>query len=321
MKHNNSMAGYRLAGVVMRSVLLAVCTIAAAVTTQAQITTGHWYNGSLVYSASDAGGSKILMSATAEGEELEFMLLPDMTSGETGTYRVGKGPNDYEMEYDEGMTVKHVKKEGLDVLCFYNSQTNQLEKVMKNEWEEDAQKLNIDQWMAQLRGDYTKDDGTSFTIDSEKALIGGVYVPLEVVTFNGMVIGIVEIDEKNYEVVPTQRGLQLYETRFSDEEYMWKRTGRHFALTRVTRTSSRFDFAGYVLLNGYTLRRYDKALLRLMRNAILAHHGYRFQSQDLQDYFGSESWYHPADSNDDIHLSLVEELNVALIKYAESQTE
>ena len=94
------MAGYRLAGVVMRSVLLAVCTIAAAVTTQAQITTGHWYNGSLVYSASDAGGSKILMSATAEGEELEFMLLPDMTSGETGTYRVGKGPNDYEMEYD-----------------------------------------------------------------------------------------------------------------------------------------------------------------------------------------------------------------------------
>ena len=46
--------------------------------------------------------------------------------------------------------------------------------------------------------------------------------------------------------------------------------------------------------------------------------GYVFQSKDLKEYFGKEPWYKPADSNDDIKLSLLEQLNIELIKYREA---
>ena len=36
-------------------------------------------------------------------------------------------------------------------------------------------------------------------------------------------------------------------------------------------------------------------------------------------YFGNEPWYHPAASNDDIRLSLVEQLNVELIQQMEAK--
>ena len=58
-------------------------------------------------------------------------------------------------------------------------------------------------------------------------------------------------------------------------------------------------------------------MLRLMRNSILAHNGYVFQSPDLQEYFGKEPWYKPADNNDNIQLSLLERLNIDIIKTRE----
>ena len=305
----------------MKKIVILLCMFCAALSIKAQIVSENWYSGSLVFSAANAGGGKIVMNAMAEGEEHEFMLVPTTQADGVANFRVGKSPNDYMMDFKEGTTVKHFVKEGLDVLCFYNSQTNQLEGVMKKEYEEDSQQLNIDQWLAQIRGTYTKDDGTTYILDNDKARIGGTYVPLEVVTFNGTIIGILKIDEKDYEVEPTIKGLHLYETKFSEDDSWWKRTGKDFMLTKSTRDESRFDFASSVLLNGGTLRRYDKPTLRLMRNAILARHGYRFQSQDLQDYFGSQPWYKPADSNDNIKLSFIEELNVDLIKLIESQSD
>ena len=41
------------------------------------------------------------------------------------------------------------------------------------------------------------------------------------------------------------------------------------------------------LMNTHYLGRFSKSQLRLMRNEILARHGWRFQSKDLQDHFGS----------------------------------
>lgn len=54
-----------------------------------------------------------------------------------------------------------------------------------------------------------------------------------------------------------------------------------------------------------------------MRNAILAAHGYVFQSKDLKTYFEAQPWYKPAASNSSIKLSLLEQLNVSLIQAAE----
>ena len=35
-----------------------------------------WYNGALVYTATLLDGGKVLLSATAEGQDIEFVLVP-----------------------------------------------------------------------------------------------------------------------------------------------------------------------------------------------------------------------------------------------------
>ncbi len=61
-----------------------------------------------------------------------------------------------------------------------------------------------------------------------------------------------------------------------------------------------------------------KSELRLLRNKILAYHGYRFQSKDLQEYFSNVRWYKPVSDNNTIKLSIVEQTNIQLIKSEEA---
>ena len=61
-----------------------------------------------------------------------------------------------------------------------------------------------------------------------------------------------------------------------------------------------------------------KSELRLLRNKILAYHGYRFQSKDLQEYFGNVGWYKPVSDNNTIKLSIIEQTNIQLIKSEEA---
>lgn len=61
----------------------------------------------------------------------------------------------------------------------------------------------------------------------------------------------------------------------------------------------------------------SKEELRLLRNKILAYHGYRFQSKDLQDYFGKIAWYKPGNNNNAIKLNIIEQTNLQLIKSEE----
>jgi len=67
------------------------------------------------------------------------------------------------------------------------------------------------------------------------------------------------------------------------------------------------------LLSITFLGKFSKAQLRLMRNEILARRGWVFQSKDLKEYFGSQSWYHPLGNNYSTKISLLEQTNVQLI--------
>ena len=73
------------------------------------------------------------------------------------------------------------------------------------------------------------------------------------------------------------------------------------------------------LMNTHYLGRFSKSQLRLMRNEILARHGWKFQSKDLQDHFGSQPWYKPAANNNSIKLNIIEMTNVQLIKCEEAE--
>ena len=307
----------------MRKIAISILLLMTFTAQAQQVNPGSmWYNGAIIYTASPYEGGCIVMSATAEGEELEFMLVPEKNN--PGTYRTTTGPNDGFMAHMEGFTVKPIQEDDLDILCFYNAD-GLLEKTMvkTNEW--DSQNLNVEHWMYTIRGGYTMKDGTHVTIDWDKALVGGVYYPVEAVTFNGCVTGIIFFDAEGgpingkYEVNYTKDGLHLYEVEF-DDYGMWHRLpGNGIALTECDSSRGLYDFANQMLLFGNELYDYDKTMLRLMRNSILAHHGYVFQSKDLQDYFGKEAWYLPAASNDDIRLSIIERLNIELIKTRETK--
>lgn len=295
----------------------------SALTLQAQrIESGSmWYNGALVYNAIP-DGVNVRMNAMAEGEELEFILVP--AKNEPGRYHITTSPNSGIDLYDEGTIAKRVQREGLDLLCLYK-QDGRLFRVLSKTDEWDNQKLNVEHWMHTVRGSYTMEDGTRVTIDWDKALIGGVYCPVKAVAFNGMVTGLIHFDGEgsplngDMEVIYTIDGLHLFEAEF-DDFGMWHRLpGNGIKLTECDPNCGRYDFANHVLLYGNDLYDYDETALRLMRNSIYARHGYVFQSSDLQEYFGNEPWYKPCEDNNEIQFSFIERLNIQLIQYREAE--
>lgn len=280
----------------------------------------YWYNGAITYSATLQPGGNVVMSVTDEGEELEFMLVPE--TGQPGTYRVAPGPNDGYLVYDQGVKVRHVEQEGLNVLCIYDLDGD-LQNLFSIRNDNFEQNMNVEHWMEMVRGSYTMQDGTRVTIDWDKANVGGYYMPVEAVTFNGYATGIMHFDgdgtalNGDMEMEPTIEGQVLFPGGFDEYGGFHRLPVDSIVLIETDPYQGRYEFAQHMLLYGNELYDYDLTMLRLMRNSILAHHGYVFQSPDLQEYFGKEPWYKPADNNDNIQLSLLERLNIDIIKTRE----
>ena len=302
--------------------------LCAAVVAQAQVSeNGNWYDGDLCYSAKNMAGGKVLMNATAEGEELEFMLVP--VAGKKDTYTVADGPNDYLNLHSDIATVRHKQKEGWDVLCFYDS-NNLLQTVMSNETEWDSQKLNIARFKEQLIGGFEqKGSPSELIIDWDKVIDNSVPASYEVETFNGLVMGYITVvpdDAKRghrlqgtWEIVSTLDGFILCGLTFNDDSGWWEHDGvNYIEYYKSNPDVPRFAYTSTTLLNDKQFRKMKKSTLRIMRNEIMARHGYRFQSKDLQEYFSSMPWYKPAASNDEVKLSFIEQLNVELIKAVEN---
>ena len=279
-----------------------------------------WYDGSLVYEAHPDENGSVRMNAMAEGEEQEFVLTP-ATSG-VDLFEVSDGPNDANNRFEGTAYARRIRQDGLDIICFYDDQ-NRLSDVMQATQVWDAQALNVAQWMAPLCGEYMSEGGKEVVIDEVRSTCNGVEMPLQAVTFNGMVTGVLDFGKGGpflvgkVEAVPTLEGLRLTEVKMNEGEPWFERTVSYYDL-KWAGNQSRFAFTRNTLLNG-PLHRYDKSLLRFMRNAILASRGYVFRSKDLKAYFEAQPWYQPAIDNADVDLSLLDELNIALIQAAERQ--
>ncbi len=279
-----------------------------------------WYNGALVYSATPGEDGSVRMNAMAEGEEHEFLLTP--VTGGTDLFEISDGPNDAVNQYESAAYARRIRMDGLDLICFYNKQ-NRLTDVLQATQVWDAQALNVAQWMALLCGKYKTEGCKEVVIDEAGSTYNGIEMPLQAVTFNGMVTGVLDFGNGGpflvgkVEAVPTPEGLRLTEVKMNEGEPWFERTVSYYNL-KWAGDQSRFAFTGDILLTG-VLHRYDKPLLRMMRNAILAARGYVFRSKDLKAYFEAQPWYQPALDNADVDLSLLDQLNIALIQAAERQ--
>lgn len=67
------------------------------------------------------------------------------------------------------------------------------------------------------------------------------------------------------------------------------------------------------ILEAQELSGMTKAELRIARNEIYARYGWRFESEELADYFEGKAWYVPGENVDDAILSDVERANIKLI--------
>lgn len=280
----------------------------------------NWYNGGITYTATLQPGGNVVLNVTDEGEELEFMLVPE--TGQPGTYRVAPGPNDGYLVYNQGVKVRHIEQEGLNVLCIYDLDGD-LQNLFSIRNDNFEQNMNVEHWMEMVRGSYTMQDGTRVTIDWDKANVGGYYMPVEAVTFNGYTTGVMHFDgdgtalNGDMEMEPSIEGQVLFPGEFDEYGGFHRLPVDSIVLVENDPYQGRYEFAQHMLLYGNELYDYDLMMLRLMRNSILAHNGYVFQSPDLQEYFGKEPWYKPADNNDNIQLSLLERLNIDIIKTRE----
>ena len=308
--------------------------VTVSLCTQAQIDNRfHWYDGEITFTATHLDHNNVLMSAMDEGEEHEFILRYDREINPNHQmYTTMNGPHDYVNEYGVGKTARHQRADGWDVICFYDSE-NRLKSVMSGEMDWDAEKLNKIRWLNQMIGEYASEEESEFekrlSWTLESLSINSIIYPYEIITFNGRVTGFITVKpvdgglkelEGTWEVMPTLQGFKQYSvnTKTGRMPWEWERDGRMYEFTESDPDVGRFFYTSNTLLNDKWFRHFDLKTLRIMRNAILARHGYRFQSKDLQDYFSKEKWYKPAASNKNIRLSFIEQLNLDLIKHEEA---
>lgn len=285
----------------------------------------RWNIGNLDYTAKVNSANTITFTAMAEGEELIFRLTPNYSKQDE--YVLSDEPGaDGTNPFSGTPRVKFIDKYGTKLLCLYDLKGH-LQHVLDGKARQEGEKEALSKWDIQLSGYYTDRFGDTLQISSgviyEKGIARATY---EHIPFNGTVTGIMRISGNTHldgiwEAVVTLDGLTLYEVA-EDEYGIYHRKGGKELLSWARNNFPRFNYTWVILLNDGQFRRLKKSTLRIMRNEILARHGYRFQSKDLQDYFSKRTWYRPAASNDEVEQPFeIEMLNLELIKAEEAKSD
>jgi len=281
----------------------------------------RWNIASLDYTAKVNADKTITFNAMAEGEELMFRLTPD--SNKEDEYVLTDDPHDESYNpYSTPARVKYIKNDGWKLLCIYDKK-GLLQDILDGSQYAEGPIVAQSKWTAQIQGKYITHNNEPVEIGWNKITIGAIDLSYEHVTFNDMITGVIKIDggtrfQGMWEAVVTLDGITLYKVE-QDEYGSFKRLGDKEKLIWNRNDRPRFNYACMVLLNDKQFRKMKKSTLRIMRNEILAVHGYRFQSEDLQHYFSTKEWYQPVESNSTVKPYLLDQLNIELIKAEEAK--
>ncbi|MBQ3635848.1 MAG: YARHG domain-containing protein [Bacteroidales bacterium] len=300
----------------MRNALILLsCAMATGMSAQEIVSGTNWYDGMSIFVASKGNGQQTVLESRSEGESTTIVLLP--VTGESGRYYAtwvdaeDDTETTFEMRSLAGKRIL-VEHDGENVRRVYSETTKSLEAESRDDWE------------AMIVGRYESDakNAKNVTIDNGKIALGKDKCSYKTLMFNGLPSGVVEIAGKSewagtWMVEVTTEGVRLASCR-QDENVGFEKDGKRVLDLRwADRSKSRWAFASARVLNS-GIYRLSPEVLRLMRNAIMAAHGYSFESTDLKDYFASCGWYRPAESNN-IQLTDVERLNVLLIQQMEKE--
>ena len=306
-------------------VFMMLALVGMTVSAQGIKSGSKWNVNNLVYEAKVNIDKTITFTAMAEGEELAFRLTPNYSKKNEFVLSEELNADGFN-PFSKSPRAKYIEKEGWKLICLYDLKGN-LHDVLDGSFFGEGEVVAMGKWMQQIMGKYTDSYGDTLEIGHEIIYEKGIArAEYKNIAFNGTVTGVLRISgltdlEGMWEAVQTLDGLTLYEVE-QDEYGMFKRKGLIKTLSWVN-TEPRFGYANRILLNDKMFRKMKKSTLRVMRNSIMAKHGYMFSSRDLADYFASQPWFSPRPSNDEVldELSLVESLNIELIKCEEAKAD
>ena len=301
----------------MKKILLVISCLAAALALQAQsIPNGsEWFTGSMQYEATVLKSGAVQMYMMNEGEEIEYVLVPE--SGKKGQYS-------YVDMLEEENTLKLIQRAGQTILAEYNP-SNKLSKIYEltdRSFEENL----LTRFFHRLCGIYSYSDpdaGMKTLVIGEKTVtVDGVTARSKPLTFNSYPMDILEIEDGPWKgmwhFVMTASGLNAYRTQIDEYGMSEDLDEKPLVLVWNDPDRGRWDFLSKDFVSSLP---YTKQTLRIMRNAIMAKHGYVFKSEELKLRFEFESWYTAAPNNESIKLSLIEEMNIALIQTEEAKSD
>jgi len=247
------------------------------------------------------------------GRHPEFMEYPSI--GEVG--------NKVDISNIQGkkyIIVKNSKGKIVDFLVSMNNQTLEVIKISNK----------IKHELAGTYVDKTTGDKISF-LPNKKNVIGLIEnqnnysfeyeydVPINVITIKG----------KSFYYELTENGLDIFIAK-KDKYNDWTKLEKiktlekveWYNLTSDDKLKGKYQFASTQLLIDDILSNYTPYQLRLIRNEIFARHGYIFKTDEMSEYFKTQSWYKPAGGNINEKITKIERLNILLIKrYEEKKNE
>ena len=303
-----------------RIILFILLGVAVATGLRAQsITPGsHWFDGRLIYEASDVSGD-ILLKSIISREPTSYMLSPDPEM--EGWFTTPDKEDDGWQESmcclteDAGRTMLVFYKEGR-VTALFEQTDKSLEEAI------------LERWFPTVRGKFlcTTPAGRTyhFVIGDNTLEIDGVATTYHMVTSNGYPLDVLVVPdgvaEGAWHFIRTIDGFNTYRTRLNEtgeyEQLYEDVDDRPNKLTWDDPTKSRWSFLSDTFIIPIS---YTKETLLLIRNTILAQHGYVFTDKALKKYFKARPWYKPARDNSSIQLNFIEQMNVARIQGEEAK--
>ena len=170
-------------------------------------------------------------------------------------------------------------------------------------------------------GNYTSANGKMFSFNENGSCIfNGIRTTYKLMRNNDAPNNVIELaNGKLYRLNVTTEGLNILNVTASEEEFDGFSNGSLFAKVSASKEKPRFAFLQDKPLQVSVSAISDEAVevYRLMRNELYAIHGYVFSNAKLKEYFQSCPWYEAADSNDHVHLSKMQMMNVSYIKHQE----
>lgn len=277
---------------------------------------GTLHEGGSCFGLRDQGNNRFSLVPVKWSLESEDNCEPELSS--MNLY--GENPKDLTAELkgyggSVVLVIRHKTKGLLSVLL--PAEGNGME-VLDKTLKADMARSFMGNWQTRKGERYVFGAGQSYSFPGEKGNYKFEYeydTPTCVITMENGTHWTVEMSNGWMLLSEAKKGTD------DDDETWGLAGGRKIELTLTAEDLSawRFPFASTEPLTLGMLSNYGKEDLRVMRNEIWARHGYRFNSPDLQQRFARIQGYSPVSDNSKVSLTPLEQLNVELIKLAESR--